>query len=424
MTSTTTSASGGEGGTGGGPPTVDCGALQVAGPPAFLDGGAGMYERHPLWVYSSEDGQQVTLLVSRQQAEGPEGPEPPTSIVHTTLKPWAAFPSGAVLGPTHLADPEGGRTFAVARAGEDRFGMLFTNTVPPGFGLQFSSGFVPFEDASPASVPVSSVADEALFAVRGPGGHLIGMQGSSVAGGSSYLVEAAFVGEDGSFTGPLGLGCAKGWMFADAVRAGGSYLVALSSAGVPGEVDCEDPSSGWPDDVQIVVTDGAGFTVTDSLGAPGTATDVKMAARSDGAWVVIGTPPGQVVSGMFLGSRVDAAGKVVLMFPVGGGSGEPGAENPQNGTLTAARLGDQLAVAWVDYGGDKGPFLRVKVFDVNGLPTGHAEIFPGTSFSGAPSLLGSPAGDSLVLAWSETPDQGVNDGDKLRAVRIDCVLGQ
>ncbi len=420
MTSTTTSASGGEGGAGGAPPTVDCSALQVAGPAAFLEGGMGMNERHPLWVYSSEDGQQVTLLVSREQAEGPDGDLPPPSIVHTTLKPWAAFPSGAVLGPTHVADPEGGRTFAVARAAEDRFGLLFVNSVSPGFGLRFSSAFVPFQDASPASVPVSSVADDAMFAVRGPGGHLIGMQDSFASGASSYRVDMAFVGEDGSFMGPLGLGCAKGWMHADAVRAGGSYLVALSSAGVPGEVDCEDPASGWPDDVQIVVTDGAGLTVTDSLGAPGTATDVKMAARSDGAWVVIGTPPGQVVSGMFLGARVDAAGKVVSMFPVGGG--DPSLEIPQNGTLTATRLGDQLAVAWVDFAGDKGPFLRVKVFDVNGLPAGHAEIFPGVSFVDAPTLLGSPSGDSLVLAWSQWPDPGMNDGDRLRAVRIDCVL--
>ncbi len=428
-TSTVTTGGGGDGcetgGAGaGGSIVFDCSTLEVTGPPAFLDGGFGFSERHPLWVPSSDDGQQVTLLTSQQQAEGPQGDEPPTRVMHTTLQPWKAFPSGGVLGPTDIADAEGGTMFTGGRAAGGKFAVLFASLVSPSGGLRFSSKFVPFESTPPLSEPVSSTAELALFAVKGSCGHLLGMESLGTSGGAdANVVDTMFVGNDGSLVGPVTLGCAAGAMFADAVPWGGGWLVALSNGGAlgGGGGECLDPELGWPDDVQIVVTDGTTFTETATVGAPGGATDVKMAARSDGAWVVVGTPPGQVVNGMFLGARITLDGKVDKMFPVGGG--DPNLENPMNGTLTAASLGDQLAVAWVDYGGDKGPFIHVKVFDPDGNPTGQAQVFSGTSLSGAPSLLGSPSGDQLVLSWAETPDQGAGDGDKIRAVRIDCLPG-
>ncbi len=429
-TSTVTTGGGGgdgceSGGAGaGGSIVVDCSILEVKGPPAFLEGGFGFNEHHPLWVPSSDDGQQVTLLTSQQQAEGPEGDIPPTRVMHTTLQPWKAFPSGGALGPTDMADAEGGTMFTGGRAAGGKFALLFANATPPGDGLRFSSQFVPFESTPPLSEEVSSTADLALFAVKGPCGHLLGMESIGVSGGADgYVVETVFVGNDGSLTGPATLGCATGAMFADAVPWDGGWLVALSNGGPfgGGGGECPDPGLEWPDDVQIVFTDGKTFTETGTVGAPGGATDVKMAARSDGAWVVVGTPPGQVVNGMFLGARITQGGEVDKMFPVGGG--DPNLENPMNGTLTAASLGDQLAVAWIDFGGDKGPFIHVKVFDPDGNPTGQAQVFAGTSLMGAPSLLGSPSGAELVLAWAETPDQGMNDGDKIRAVRIDCLPG-
>ena len=298
--------------------------------------------------------------------------------------------------------------------------MLFANATPPGDGLRFSSQFVPFESDPPLSDAVSITADLALFSVKGPCGHLLGMESIGVSGGAEAdIVGTMFVGNDGSYVGAVTLGCAARPMFADAVPWGSGWLVALSNGGAL--QDCQFPGIGWPDDVQIVFTDGKTFTETGTVGAPGGATDVKMAARSDGAWVVVGTPPGQVVNGMFLGARITQSGEVDKMFPVGGG--DPNLENPMNGTLTAASLGDQLAVAWIDFGGDKGPFIHVKVFDPDGNPTGQAQVFAGTSLMGAPSLLGSPSGAELVLAWAETPDQGMNDGDKIRAVRIDCLPG-
>lgn len=410
---------GGTGGAGAGGAALGCGVLELTGPPAWLEGGFGYHERHPVWTLSSDDGAQVTLVYSRQAAEGPAGGDFPVSVMHTTLEPWTSFPAGGSLGPEDLADPEGGTTFAAARAPGDRIGLLFAGTPPPEGGILFSNDVVPFQSTPPVALVVDPFADEALFATEGPGGHLIGvLEGGASGGGPVSLFEAALVGDDGSLAGPVALGCASGAMHADAVRTGSGWLIAFSSGGPPGGGDCLDPGLSWPDEVHVVLTNGFEYTPVDSLGAPGGATDVKMAARSDGAWVVVGTPPGQVVNGMFLGARVDLEGHVVSMFPVGGG--EPNQEIPWNGTLTTAAVGDHLAAAWIDSGGDKGPFLRVKVFDPAGNPAGHLEIFPGTSFSGAPALLGSPETASLVLAWSETPDQGMGDGDKIRAVRIDC----
>jgi hypothetical protein len=409
----------GAGGAGGGAQEI-CAGLEIAGPPALLEGGFGHHERHPRWTLSSDDGAQVTLVTSRQAAEGPGGGDFPISVVHTTLKPWASFPSGGLLGPADLAGEEGGATFAAARSEGDRFALLFAAAPPAEGGLLFSRDFTPFESAPPPSQLVDSTAEAAMFAVQGPGGHLLGMHRSGASGGGqAYLFDVMLASDGGALAGPVSLGCASGPMYGDAVRVGEGWLVALSNAGPGGPGSCADPDLSWPDNVQIVATNGVEYEWTDYLGAPGGATDVKMAARSDGAWVILGTPPGQVVNGMFLGARVDLDGKVVSTFPVAGA--EPGFEIPLNGTLTAAGVADLLAVAWIDLGGDRGPFLQVKVFHANGDPAGHVEIFPGTTFSGAPALLGSPTTASLVLAWSETPAQGAGDGDKIRAVRIDCL---
>lgn len=427
-TGTTTAGGGGSGGTGGvggaggvaGAVQIECGELHVVGPPAYLENGFGMHERSPRWTLSSDDGARVTLVASQQAAEGPSGSDFPVQVTHTTLSPWEAFPAGGLLGPKDFAASQGGESFAAARSPGDRFALLFREVQSPNGGLLFSNAVVPFQSDFPFTKLVNALAKEALFAAQGPGGHLLGMLTAGASGGgSSYLLGAEVAADNGGLTELASLGCASGPMYADAVSAPGGWLVALSNGGSLGGADCLDPGLSWPDVVQIVRTDGFEYDQTDDLGAPGGATDVKVAGRSDGAWVVLGTPPGQVVSGMFLAARVDQAGKVVSTFAVAGG--DPFQEIPQNGTLAVASVSDWLAAAWIDYGGDKGPFLHVKVFSPEGVPGGHAEIFPGTSFSGAPSLLGSPVTPSLVLAWSETPDQGMGDGDKMRAVRLDCV---
>jgi hypothetical protein len=393
--------------------------LQIAGPPAILEGGFGLHERDPAWTLSSDDGAQVTLLVSRQAAEGPSGSDFPISVAHTTFEPWVDFPSGQILGPLDLADDEGGGSFAAARSPGDRFALLFDDPLPPNGGLVFSNGFVPFTSQAPTLALVDGTAKDALFAAQGKDGHLVGTQRVLLTGGGNvYRLGATFAGEDGSLAGPTELACASGEMHADAVGAGDGWLMAMSNGGPFGGPECLEAELGWPDEVQIVVAGPSSFANTDYFGAPGGATEVKMAPASGGAWVIAGTPPGQVTSGTFIGARLDLDGKILFTFPVT--IGDPNQEQVVSGTLAAAGVGDHLVVAWVDFGGDKGPFLRVRAFDPGGNAAGHVEIFPFQSFSGAPALLGSPLTGSAVLAWSETPDQGQGDGDKIRAVRIDC----
>lgn len=417
-----TMGSGGSGGitTGGsGGAAGLCEALFVHEPPAFLESGFGYHERRPTWTFSDDSGEQVTLVSSRQPTEGPGGGDFPTSIVHTTLAPWGTFPSGQPLGPTDLAEPEGGETFAAARAPQSQFGLLFSNTLSGGAGLRFSAGYQPFNSIQPNSTLLSPNAQEALFLSQGPDGHLGGMllEGAS-GGGSSYLFQAAWIDKNGDTTGGVDLGCGSGPLLADAVHIGEKWLLAYSVGDLFGG-DCLDPGLSWPDEVQLAVTDGVNYTLGDWIPAPGGATDVKAAKAKDGAWVVVGTPPGQVVNGMFVAARVTPDPAAPIIFAVVGG--EPGGEIPRSGTLAVAGLGDQLAVAFVDDSGDKGPFLHVLIVNEDGIRVASEDIFPGTSFSGAPSLLASPDGQSLLLAWAETPDQGMGDGDKIRAVRIDCI---
>ncbi len=413
-------ASGGEGGTGGVAVTGECSALKVAGPPAILSGGQNTHQRTPVWTLSSDDGSQVTLVSASQVAEGPAGGDFPVNIVHTSLSPWVNFPSGQVLGVSFTADADGGSSFAASRSPGDRFALLFADPMAPQTSLVFSNEYQPSSASLPTLQNVDFGSNFAAFVTQGKGGHLLGSLLPVVSiGGNGYEFRALMVGNDGTQKPTLSLGCAASAMFADAVELGGGWLMAMSNGSVFGAPDCSGPTFNWPDEVQIAVVKEGAATNTDFLGAPGGATDVKMAKRSDGAWLAIGTPPGQVVSAMVLGARLNVEGKVVSTFQIGGG--DVLLENVLDHTLTIASVGDYLAVAWVDFAGDKGPFIRVKTFDPEGNPAAKLEIFvPGLPI-GAPALLGSPISNSLVLAWSQPPDPGSGSGDSMRAVRLDCV---
>jgi len=420
-TSTTSSSStggggaGGAGGTGGGGGTGVCSVLEIAGAPALLQGGSAYHQHRPTWALASDDGAQVALLSAWKLAEGPI--DPPGIVHHATFQPWFDFPSGGEIGPSYGVSDDGGASFAAARAKNDSFALLYVDGSPSIGGVWLRDDLTPTTTSLSQGTSVDTWASEGLFAAQGPGGHLLGTQVASAGTGSAYLLRAMVSEQYGSVAEPTNLACASGPMRADAVEAGGKWLMAMSSGGPVGMPPCGDANLGWPYEVQILSVTQGSFSKTDSLGAPGGATDVKMAPRSDGAWVVLGTPPGQVVSGMFLGARLDLDGKVVATFPVGGD--EVAQEIVLNETLTLAGVNDFLAAAWLDVGGDKGPFLRVKTFDSAGVPAGHVEIFPGGSFVGAPALIGSPLTSSVLLAWTESPGPG--DLDEIRVVRIDCV---
>lgn len=415
-TSTSSTGGGGTGGSGGtGGATGACSVLEIAGAPAKLQGESGYHQRRPTWALASDDGARVALLSSWKLAEGPA--YPPGIVHHATFEPWLDFPSGLELGPSYSVSEDGGASFAAAGAKDDHFALLYADASPALGGVWLRDDLMPFASDLSQGTSADTWASEALFLAQGPGGHLLGTQVVGAGTGSAYLLRAMVSEQYGSVAEPTDLACASGPMRADAVAAGDKWLMAMSSGGPVGMPQCGDAEPGWPYEVQILSVTSGSFAKTDSLGAPGGATEVKMAPRPDGAWVVIGTPPGQVVSGMFLGARLDLDGKVLSMFPVGGT--DVSQEIVLNETLTVAGVGDFLAAAWVDVGGDEGPFLRVKTFDSAGDPAGHVEIFPAGAFVGAPALIGSPLTSSALLAWTESPGPG--GLDEIRVVRIDCV---
>ncbi|MBK8257896.1 MAG: hypothetical protein IPK82_35170 [Polyangiaceae bacterium] len=407
----------GSGGTGGF--AKACSDLKIAGPPATLTGNEWMDEQRPRWAFSKGDGLSVTLLNSRQATEGPPGADFPLSVVHTSLDPWEGFPFGGALGQSFEAFPSGGESFATTHSVEGQVSILLRDAMSPGGGMVFTSQLIPSQSGTPNVYGVHPTADEALFAAQSWVGYLTGMRVPipKPDGSLVYSVETRLMGNAGPLAPSLPVGCASGVMYADAVPGAEGFLMAVSAGQPIGTVDCANADLSWPDVVYIVAASGGGYVQKDSFGAPGGATDVKMASRSDGAWVVAGTPPGQVVNGSFIGASINPSGKIQFTFPVT--VGDPNTENPLSGTLAATNLGDCLAVTWVDYTGDKGPFLQVRTFAPDGSLAGQVQVFPKTFFSGAPALLGSPSGNSLLIAWSEEPEQ-LGTGAKIHAVRIDA----
>ncbi len=409
-----TGGNGGAGGAGG--VTGECSVLAVVGPPAKLANGSSYHQQRPTWALASDDGTKVALLSAWKLAGGPV--DAPGIVHHATFEPWLDFPSGQEIGPSYGVSEDGGASFAAARAEDDQFALLYVDGSPQIGGVWLRDNLKPFvSDLSPGT-SVDSWASEALFVAQGPGGHLLGTQVVGAGSGNAYLLRAMVSEQYGAVDGPTDLACSWAPMRADAVEAGGKWLMAMSSGGPAGMPTCVDPAPGSPDEVQILSVTKGSFAKTDSFGAPGGATDVKMAPRPDGAWVVAGTPPGQVVSGLFLAARIDLDGKVISTFPIGGNDRF---EIVINETLTAAGVGDFLAVAWLDVGGDKGPYLNVKTFGPTGDLAGHVQVFPDAQVVGAPALIGSPLTSSMLLAWAESPGPDMDGLEEIRVVRIDCV---
>ena len=403
---------GGAGGAGGTP--LRCSELSVVGPPLGIADDAAYHQYLPRLSLSSDDGARVTIVSLRTHAQIAT----PTEIRHSSLEPWQDFPAGETLSQGSVAQSNAGVSVAAARAGGDHFALAFDVGTASG-GIAFSPGFTPYSSEVPPAELLDPVAHQPLFVAQGPGGHLVGTQIVGAPGiGDPAVLRVAVVGEDGSQQGPVDVGCATDAMNADAVGAGDRWIMAMSNGTPFGTLDCNAPEISFPDEVQIIVAKTLSIVQTDTLSPP--AGDMKMAPRSDGAWLVVSTIPGQVPKPLFQAVRIDLEGHVVSMFPVG--SPSPEEDIPLPGTLAVAGVDDHLVTAWVDVAGDKGPFIKVSVLDPEGAPLGTVQVFatPDHALSGAPALVGSPVSRSALLAWSES-SAVASAGNRIRAVRIDCV---
>jgi len=406
--STTTTTSGGGGGAGGAGGEGGCGALTPL-EIATIAGGEDFHQRKPALTFASGDAARVTLVSAWEVVEGPA--TPPVELRHTTFEPWGDWPGGAALGPTFLADLDAGTTFAAARAGGDRLALLFADfQEPPAGGLRFSTDFVPGSGDVPPSALVHPGAQAAVFAVESVDRHFVGTSSPTPTGGE--LLELAVL-DDGPLGGFSWYGCGLGPPKAAAVPTASGAVFAYATQPFS---DCLVDPPAPPTDLWVGYVDEPGFGAQLQVSEGALITDVGVAPRSNGAWVVWRAD----LNGSPRISAAPASSSGVLndgLFFVT----QPG-DAPSPGTMAVAGFEDHLAVAWWQPQG-VGGFLRVRLLAPDGSLVAERDIEldvpPGQSpaITGRPAFLGAPAGKAALLAWS----QSLAEGDRLQLTRLDCL---
>ncbi len=355
-------------------------------------------------MLSSGTGQQVSLVYQQFPSYGQQGSD---RVGQLAFEPWGEWPA-ADLGPglplfsdgnfQDLA-PAPGDHFALA--GADAHGTFVATAVTPGQPL---SG----EDHMAWGAP--------LFIARGDGDFLVGFENDAPYYGDGGLYRLRFARAPGPATQVQALrhsGCGAERVYADAVRAAGHYVVALTSGRDVG--GCVDFGGGDPTRIQLVdLDDKNAITVMPEPPAQGVVSALQMVPRSDGAWLV------WQVDNSIMAARLDPQGNLVTL---------PNrfASLPADTPFALDRLGDDLALAFTE-GDPSNPRIRVEIFDSDSVGTPQAdttvvpdpatEKFVDWQLTGQLAILGAPSGEQLLVSWgSETyPATAV-----IVTRRLDCV---
>lgn len=406
----------GAGGSGGAPLGPQCPALVAAGAPITFDAPSPAHHQD-LPTLLPLDAAGVAVVFAHNPVEAPA--DVLVEIRHASFAPWGLWPTS--LGVAITTAEIGGQVYTAAPTDATGFALELQN-VGSGGKLEYGSvSFAPLALAgksyspAPPSFPISGfVGSYAAFAARVHGGHLVGHQALS---GTPYELILSLTDSGGVKQVWSEAACATDRMLADAVGLGLGGLVAFDS-GRPFGLCMGDGLPGPPTELQIgsftpgqPLVHGTTVKLTDPLRS------LHLTERSDGAWVVwqengasaFTPPPIQAM-------RVDVNG-APASSPIavnGGGT---------IGPTAATRLGDGVAVAWIDSTEPSAPTLLFQVIEASG-ELGAAASLPtleAWQTGDRISLLGSADGRSLLLAWSGMPDPG---GDALRRVyvaRFDCV---
>jgi len=403
---------GGTGGSGGNTTTVPpgpCPELGYATPFAALPGGSSVHQRSPGLAFSSSDGSSVTVATTWQVVEGP-GPTLPIELRHTTFAPWGIFPVGSGLAPTYLADLDGGVSYAIAPSSGDQFALLFASDFfgPGGNGgLRFSSEFAAKSGVVPSTQMVGNPKDRALFLTRGPKSFAFG---AAADNGGKHEITMGLVNDD-LFLGDFALGCSAQPTFADAVAIGDTFLVFFGSDPSFVGTGCDGVVPNPPTTLLVArVVNGSLMDIKEVVQE--SVTDVRVAPRSDGAWLVWTTAGGADVPPATHIGRVDPLGALVappLDWPL---FGDPG-------SMAVASFEDFLMLGAIEPE-PEGASPLVQVFAPDGDVRAGMKIAATGAAKGRLSLLGSPFGRSVVAAWSETVG-GEDKGDQVRVTRVDCI---
>jgi hypothetical protein len=215
------------------------------------------------------------------------------------------------------------------------------------------------------------------------------------------------------------MACANAPFAADIVPTKGGYVIA-SASGYP--FGSCSPDVGIPGDasfLQLMMLNEEAGSISQVAGFPGTdrIAHIELAERSEGPWVVwqdtgesAETPP------PIRAVRLDEIGEphtgVVPLTKDG----------ETTGPFAAAMLGDRLAVAWLNSINAGDPLITLALFDEAGAQVTStlldvAAPFP---YDASLSLLASPDGKDILLAWS---DITMNGPAVVRVARFSCAPG-
>jgi hypothetical protein len=397
-TTTTTTTTTGEGG---GPQGV-CAVLEYATPFASLVGGVTAHQRSPKMAYSADDGSRVTVATAWQFAETPN---PPLELRRTSLEPWPTFP-GTGLGNTNKMDLDGGASFAIAPSPGDRFALLFADfqESPPG-GLRFSADFDPDAANPPDTILLTPFAEEALLLEIGKPGYLWAGRSS----GAYHTLSGGIVDPIGGAITSLLLGCADTPPLAAAVAHEGSFLLAYTIAATE-VLDCDIGAPGPAKNLFVARVNADGtFEGLNQVTSVATA-DLRLAARSGGAWIVWTENGGEDLPPSIQVGQLSAQG---VYQPVNNMYA-----NYQPGSVAVTSFEDFLVVAWIE-AEPEGASPHVQVFTPDGTAAGAITVQATGLAKGPLSLLANPAARQAALAWSEEGEPGSKD--QLRITRVDCL---
>jgi len=390
----------GEGAAGIGGDASATGICTVDHPFAWLTGTGSFFQHDPTLVASSDDAESVTLVSGWQIPEPAQFP--PTELRHTSFSPWSSWPVDG-LGPTYLADLNGGESF-VATPDIGGFTLLFRDV---GYA-QFMPGLVPGSGTIPDATVVFQAPSRAHFIVN--------------RGGTEYLVGYAMAGDppdqtaislvkkvvDGYFVPlPVTIGCSSDAGNAGAALAGDHYLVAFSRGS--GAEDCA--AFGAAEHVMLarVESDSTVIVLSELEAAPGSVAALRVVSSPEGAWIVWSRQSGSGPPPVWI-ARVDVEGQLVL--------GPLQTEIPAHAEwLAATDLGGWLALGWAEHEENLGDRVAIEVRDLDGNVVGHGIHALDGPLASPISLLGSPSGTSLLASWSEGSAHVA-----ARVVRFDCDL--
>lgn len=391
----------GGGGVGGSGALLACGSLVAQADVITLDA-PGIDARHP--TLAEAPGLQKAVLAF---ADVPVAVDELPLIRDTVFEPWFAWPPS--IPDTKLLKTYGyypATLFEVSpiEMPAPGFTLLYRADPSPWFGLAVD----PLAKTAPNYTELEG--DSIVFqSASGDRKHSLTFLGTAgeVHGANAHA--SGFQGSLHIYT----VACASTPILGAAVGAGPGWMVAFTS-GAPPKWDHKSypcaqkfKNAGaatvlFPGTVGV---EGDPFVQADPIDLGEPATRIKMAPRTDGAWLAYGTGSFPLRVG-----RLDPGGHVkAAPAPIAGIAAAD--------SFVLTTIDDDLVLATVDDASASGTQITVRRIDTAGAITWSTTLDVTGALDGEPSIM-SATGRGVVVAWSELPAGAA--GHRIRIARLDC----